>query len=145
MMTFTEWQAGRRHVPDLSVEIDDATVEGPGFVYDGGYYINDNTDPTIAGKYRLLLERDEYYTDDLQELELRLYDWAKPHDPDTLASLTAEYAGWCNENGYPGAGSADELLADVMAQRDRLERSASWLRQFIHRWEIASTAERKTS
>lgn len=143
-ISFTEWQAGRRHVPDLLAEIKDDCVEGPGFVYPGGFYINDNTDPSIAGKYRLLLERDEYYTDDLQELEQRLYDWAKPDDPDTLASLTAEYVGWCNENGDPGAGSADELLADVMVKRDRLRAQDAWLRTFIHRWEEASTAERKS-
>lgn len=79
MMTFTEWQAGRRHVPDLSAEIDDDCVSGPGFVYPGGFYINDNDDPTLGGKYRLHLERDEYFTDDLQSLEQRLYDWASPH------------------------------------------------------------------
>lgn len=80
MLPFNEWQAARRHVPDLLAEIKDDCVEGSGFVYPGIFYINDNADPSLGGKYRLLLERDEYYSDDLQSLERRLYDWAKPDE-----------------------------------------------------------------
>lgn len=77
-ISFNQWQAGRRHVPDLSAEIDDECVGGPGFAYPGQFYINDNPTPALGGKYRLLLEREEYFSDDLGALERQLFEWASP-------------------------------------------------------------------
>ena len=65
-------------------------------------------------------------------------------EPRTLAELTAEYQIWTAANGYPEAGSADELLMDVAiaAQNYRAaaankQRHVDWLADFITRWNAA--------
>ena len=75
-MTFAEFQASTRAVPNLSEALDrPEEYDGPGLVYDGCYYILVVDDP--RGKYELILANEDWLTDDLGELEARLYLWAK--------------------------------------------------------------------
>lgn len=54
-----------------------------GHMYMGGYFIEstdtwDDTDARRQGKYYLILERDEFITDDLESLERKLYEYLIP-------------------------------------------------------------------
>ncbi len=66
----------------------------------------------------------------------------------TPSELTAEYQIWTAANGYPEAGSADELRCDVLSIHDeaadtvkKTATNADWLSDFITRWEDAQEAE----
>jgi len=64
----------------------------------------------------------------------------------TLESLTAEYAAWLNTENRRAppvtlAGSADELLAEIVQDRDIATARYDWLRDFCLRWDIAQAAE----
>lgn len=61
-----------------AIGFDDGQPERGGFIYDaGGAYIEDNTAGTpefmAKGKYYLLIERQDWVTDDLARLELLLW------------------------------------------------------------------------
>lgn len=81
---FRAFQATRVAALDLNAVpgIGDVGLEGaPGFVYCGSLYIQRVTEewPERAraeGAYHLILNRDEWISDDLESLELRLYDFA---------------------------------------------------------------------
>lgn len=85
-MTFEDFQNTRRESADLGRDVsdcrwDDEVEPGAGFVYLDVLYIERVGDhwPDAArarGKFYLILERDEYISDDLEELERKLYDWA---------------------------------------------------------------------
>ena len=84
-MTFEEFQATRRVCEDLGSVVADARWEGEpaakGNVYVDCLYIEAVQAhwPRAArdrGKWHLILDRDEFITDDLTSLERRLYDWA---------------------------------------------------------------------
>lgn len=63
---------------------------------------------------------------------------------DTIDSLTAEYQARIAESPeYRPNMSADDALYEVLARRDRYDREATYLREFITRWEKAETAERE--
>ena len=70
-----------------------------------------------------------------------------PQRRDTIASLTAEYAVWLdNENRnrmLPAkiGGSADELLTATYEQRHDLDGRAAWLKAFCLRWDAAQEAD----
>lgn len=73
-MNFQDFQASKvRHANLQSVEALDCLSddERPVYVYGGDTYIHINDD----GTYTLQLFRDEWTTDNLAELEARLYDW----------------------------------------------------------------------
>jgi hypothetical protein len=82
-MTFEQFQASRKPCDDIGAAIS-ADLGGPvpttGFLYDGGLYIETRADwwteeAKERGAYYLILERDEYISDDLASLERKLYDW----------------------------------------------------------------------
>jgi hypothetical protein len=85
-MTFAEFQATRRWCADLGKAIAEARWQGEppakGNLYlDGTLYVEEVQphwpDATNArGKWHLLLERDEWVTDDLESLERKLFAWA---------------------------------------------------------------------
>jgi hypothetical protein len=89
MMTLTEFAAAKRWSDNLASEItdaqdarwDDDPSPAPGWVYPGLLYIEKvqphwPSDARARGSWFLLLERDEFISDDLPVLEQRLYDWA---------------------------------------------------------------------
>ena len=72
-MTFEQFQATRRHVTDISTETGvDVGENMPGHVYDGGLHIFDYT----ASEHQLQIMGEEWISDDIAELERRLYDFA---------------------------------------------------------------------
>ena len=85
-MTFTEFQATRRYCDDLGTALADARWQGEppatGNLYlDGTLYIEAvqahwPAEAKARGKWHLLLERDEWVTDDLELLERKLFAWA---------------------------------------------------------------------
>lgn len=84
-MTFEQFQATRKYVENLGAVINDARFdEEPttkGNVYLGSLYIEEvgdhwPEDAKVQGKWYLLIERDEWITDDLERLEFTLYNWA---------------------------------------------------------------------
>jgi hypothetical protein len=85
-MTFEQFQATRIYCPDLGKALqdacwDDEPVPATGNLYFGSLYIDEVQDhwPEEArerGKWHLLLERDEWISDDLTSLERRLYEFA---------------------------------------------------------------------
>jgi hypothetical protein len=84
-MTFEEFQATRRWSDDLAdaVRSKNWETEGTpkGYLYLDGLYI-DHVEPHWPetarknGEWHLLLNRDEWISNDLTALERRLYDWA---------------------------------------------------------------------
>ena len=88
-MTFEEFQATRRWCEDLATAVssdnwaqeygEECTPQGN--LYLGCLYIERIADwwpesTKARGEWYLLLDRDEYVTNDLTALERRLYDWA---------------------------------------------------------------------
>jgi len=85
MLTFESFQASRVKVENLAEFVTDARWEGEpparGYVYLDALYIERVTDhwpeeTRKQGKYYLLLNRSEWISDDLLQLERRLYQWA---------------------------------------------------------------------
>src|SRR3954470_17079879 len=73
MLSFEQFQTSRKHVDDIreAVGFDDDQGNRSGYVYDLGCYIEDHAD----GFY-LIIERSDYISADLAELERILYrDW----------------------------------------------------------------------
>jgi hypothetical protein len=83
VVTFEEFQQTRKPCDDIGAAIQcDMGAPGPetGFLY-GGLYISTRQDwwseeAKARGGYHLILERDEYISDDLESLERKLYEWA---------------------------------------------------------------------
>lgn len=82
-MTFAQFRGTRQQVDDLAGTLnngvdfydrDGNVVAKPGFIYDGDLYVELEPD----GQLYLILCNDEYLVpnDRLEELELRLYEWA---------------------------------------------------------------------
>lgn len=78
-MTLDEFKATKTYLPAGSPDIpqhvldlveDDAMVDGV-VLYVGTYFIAKWTD----GRYWLILDRDEYVSSDLGELEPKLFEW----------------------------------------------------------------------
>jgi hypothetical protein len=73
MLSFEQFQTSRKHVDDIqeAVGFDDDQGKRSGYVYDLGCYIEDHKDG-----YYLIIERADYLSADLAELERILYrDW----------------------------------------------------------------------
>jgi hypothetical protein len=87
MMTFEQFQASKTECPNLGERLDDARWEdeptpASGLVYAGDLYIERVADhwPAKArteGKWYLILCNEEYISDDLENLERKLYAFAK--------------------------------------------------------------------
>ena len=84
-MTFQEFQATRVWSDNLAADVQSANWEDSGTPkgnrYLGSLYIDQVQEhwPESAqgkGKWHLLIERDEWITDDLESLERKLYDFA---------------------------------------------------------------------
>ena len=83
MLTLTEFRATRTSESDLPARlgIDPDSVAKTGYVYAGDTYIEDNPDDP-RGKYYLLIERSDWISNDLEELEAILWAMAYIHfDP----------------------------------------------------------------
>ena len=147
-MTFEQFLSTRRPCADLSKVADlgfpnDDGRAYPGNRYLGLLYIEQVTPewPPAAqreGRWHLLIERDEYITDNLASLEQRLYEWALgsgygESGHDCLDALCEEYADWNKAEGL-SLGSADEHLFDA----DLSEAQREWLADFCKRHEIAA-------
>jgi hypothetical protein len=85
MMTFAEFQATREACADLGAKLKDGHWDdGPpatGFVYLDALWIEDVPEhwpeaARIEGRYYLQIENCEYFADQLELLECRLYVWA---------------------------------------------------------------------
>ena len=149
-MNFQGFQASKvRHANLQSVEALDCLSddERPVYVYGGDTYIHINGD----GTYTLQLYREEWTTDNLTELEARLYVWCQTECPDAMglnendhaalctaidvdggmerAVLAYVYCDYCDKQGLP-AMSADELIFETLTAEQR-----SWVSNFIRRWE----------
>jgi hypothetical protein len=85
-MTFEQFQATREHhddlrrIPAVFSQID-GEMAAPGNTYLGSFFINELTaewPPEVArrGKWHLLIERDEWISDDLALLERKLFEFA---------------------------------------------------------------------
>jgi hypothetical protein len=83
-MTFEQFQATQQRCEDLAAALRDEVFEreAKGLIYIGCLYIEDTTDwPKDApghgkGRWYLRMASTEYQTDDLEELERRLYAYA---------------------------------------------------------------------
>ncbi len=75
LMTLDAFRATGRDVIDLGVEIPGMDLEGQSgrvYLYEGGPYLMLQVD----GQWSLIIGRDEWW-EPLEDLEVRLYDWAK--------------------------------------------------------------------
>lgn len=84
-MTFEEWVETRQEVENLGDHGIDA-VEGPGFLYADGLYIELNDLPAEshpAGRYCLTIENYSRCSNDLADLEKVLWDWAQDMNGET--------------------------------------------------------------
>ena len=78
---FETWKATKRRCEDIGAEFsDEITKDVPGFVYAAGCFIEDRqADHDAPHRYRLFIERDEWWSDNYDELETRLFFyWALP-------------------------------------------------------------------
>jgi len=75
---FTEWVATRKPCADLGAHLQDELLMGvPGFLYEGECYIKD-MEGLSPERYHLLIERQEWWSNDLPALERILYfEWAR--------------------------------------------------------------------
>lgn len=70
-MNLQEFVQSHRFVHDVSDEVEDAEPKA-GFVYHQGLYIT----ITGGGRFHLFLGNQDWLQHSLEELEVRLYDWA---------------------------------------------------------------------
>jgi hypothetical protein len=93
ILTFEQFQASKKHVDDIREAVgfdDDQGLRG-GYVYDLGCYIEDAPN----GGYYLIIERSDYVSSDLAELEAILYrDWyvaeARANERQDFAAIIEE-------------------------------------------------------
>lgn len=83
-MTLEEFRAGKQFCNDLGKALNDGDLEYVrGWLYGPHhtYYIDETDRRFFNGQWHLILERCEWVTDDLADLERRLYVWvADEHD-----------------------------------------------------------------
>lgn len=88
-MTFAEFLASKRRTETMCADLgyDDGLPERGGFIYAGNCFIEDNTagppDFAARGKYYLLIERFDWVSDDLEEMEKILWACWHLHESDT--------------------------------------------------------------
>jgi len=81
-MTFAEWKATRREVPNLDAHFGDGDgttcSEGPGYVYAGECYITQLMDGEVENGFHLHVGTEEWTFEDLGEAEAKLWEvWAE--------------------------------------------------------------------
>jgi hypothetical protein len=148
MITFSDFCETRVWSDDLAADVTSENWEGTqgkpvGWLYLDYLYIQQVADwwPEAArreGKWYLILGRDEYITDDLRALEMKLHAFANAegYELPTLDQLITEYEEWNRTNGL-SLGSADEHLFD-----ERLNKAQqAYLQGFSRRWERAEQRE----
>jgi hypothetical protein len=149
-MNIEEFRATGRDVPDLNVYgcTPGADERSPGRLYAGNTYIEQVNQK--GGKWLLTISNDSWLTNDLTDLEVRLYDWARTEcdldkwaeehnggPEDIEARLSDLLHLWCAQNRLPFI-SADELLNSIIGQEHehpRQPRHVAWLRAYIALWE----------
>lgn len=158
-MTFEQFQATKtwsanlladceayRNMSDDDVTKSDVAPQS-GNIYLGAVYIEHvepwwPEDAKAQGEWHLILDRREWITNDLTELELRLFEWAASagyfESEDSTAAMCDEYLVWNEANGLH-LGSADAHLFDD----DLTEQQRRWLSAFSQRWEHAQRREDK--
>jgi hypothetical protein len=139
-MTFEQFQASKTWCDDLPNELvnsNEGERKPRGWLYVGSLYVEQVTNEwpencRDEGGWYLLLERDEWITDDLEALERKLYAWAMSSGWADVGinDLIGEYETWNKINGLD-LGSADEHLFD----EDLTDAQRAWLRNFSARWE----------
>lgn len=148
-MSFEQWLATRQEVESLGDHgIDD--VEGAGFLYDGGCYIEKNDLPAEshpAGLYCLTIENVTQCDNDLAKLEKILWDdWAKdivggrtPESANaaTLTDLVEEFDREVKARNFTHDYDAKYLLREVTAQHGADHADAVYLADFIARQDKA--------
>lgn len=75
-MNFKAFQSSRAYVEDidLAMGMDNGRGRVGGYLYDSGAcYIEENTASDISEKFCLMIYRDEWFSDDLEELEKILW------------------------------------------------------------------------
>ena len=73
-MTFEQFLTTGHDTDDIGEELGDSSLAGiPGRIYDNAFYIQRRSD----GSFYLPLEKDEFESRDLSELEARLYHYAR--------------------------------------------------------------------
>ncbi|MCP1852824.1 MULTISPECIES: hypothetical protein [unclassified Bradyrhizobium] len=146
-MTFEQFQATRTECADIGAAISTdmgITEPVPGFLYLGTFYIEGMTstwpdEARAQGTYHLLIERDEWISDDLEALERHLFEFALASGAEMgIDDLCAEYKTWNKAQGL-NLSSADEHLADETLS----EEQRGWLRDFSSRWEEAEQRARR--
>lgn len=94
-MTFEQFQQTRKPCSDIGAAIQSdmgAPCPVTGFLYYGNLYITTRQDwwsekAQREGAYDLILERDEYISDDLESLERKLYEWAVSYGAATISDM----------------------------------------------------------
>lgn len=125
-----QWDSGERLRPS-------------GNLYLGSLYIEEVQPdwPNNArdhGRWHLLISNAEWIDDDLEALEARLFvdhAYGEYSADDAVNTLIKEYGDWTTANGLP------ELSADEHDPDDLTKEQNDWLRNFIYRWDIATTSQ----
>lgn len=148
-MTFEQFQGTRTECKDIGAAISmDMGREQPvsGNLYLGSFYIEATdehwpVDLRQRGAWHLIIERDEWVSNDLAALERELFNFALSSGAEMgIDDLCTEYAAWNKAQGL-NLGSADEHLCDEALT----EQQRAWLRDFCARWEDAERRERRSS
>lgn len=142
-MTFEQFQATRKACENLGAAINAEFGDTPvgGFTYLDALYIEDTASwtDTVAkpGRYYLLINRSDWFSDDLEPLERRLYDYAVSEDyfSSERAALTREYEEWLLFNDMAEV-CAEQLILEPLSGDQR-----KWLTDFMQRWEIMEEKE----
>jgi hypothetical protein len=126
-MTFEQFQATRRECDDIGAVIPDARWDdepvAKGFTYLGDKLYIEKVQPhwpdaaKAQGKYHLLIERDEWISNDLEMLECELYGWAKSagYFKSWAAEVIADSSGkWVgNALRFATATEAERYVSDL--------------------------------
>jgi hypothetical protein len=81
-MTIEQFQATRKLVPDLGTSTDNEALDGrPGYLYEGALCIETHCadwagSPADTYQFFLVIGNQEWLSNDLSELEARLYEYA---------------------------------------------------------------------
>jgi len=142
-MTFSEFQATRQRIGAREAEAEGYQVIEPQteevLMYEGGLVIEPTRNWPVKpdGAYHLSLERDSYLSDDLAQLEHRLYDWGCRAG--NLSAAGTEQKIWTGQSG-----GWEPLLETLEALERDLEEMPPEKRNTAHfaRLELANTIAR---
>ena len=174
MLTFEQFRATGVLTPsDIAEDIIRSDTTAPWvMIYEDNLYIEDygqfnyphevkymSVPKQLFGRYYLMIERDDYITNDLMSLELKIYQFyidTNPSNESDMTKLTNKLNAYCKEHNLEPR-SADEMLAEQqvnyqIAKEDlaiitkalnTAEEHCNWLADFCIRWEKAEQADRE--